>query len=744
MFQIAEERIAADVTVIGGGLAGVCAAIAASRAGASVALAQNRSVLGGNSSSEIRVWVCGATAHGEQTLARETGIIGELLVENQFRNADGNPYYWDTVLSEAVSAESLIRLFLDTDVRGVELTNGVGPGIQSVTGWMMGSERKLVFDSPVYIDCTGDGLVGALAGAEFRVGREAKDIYHESWAPDVPDGDTLGSTLLFYTKRVGHAVPYVPPADIIDITTTTILTSRHFTAKSNGCDFWWIEWGGEQNVDIVADNDKVRGELQRVVHGIWNWIKNSGNFNADDLTLEWVGSVPGKREYRRFVGDVTLTQQDIIGLREWPDNAGFGGWSIDLHPPGGIYAKEAGSHHLYPDGPYQIPLRCLYSETVPNLWFAGRDISASHVAFGSTRVMATCAVTGEAAGIGASLSLQRAITPRELATSEVGQTALRRALLQADSSVLGLQDDDPENLALSGTAYASSWMPSICIDKPWRALPLEHTLGITVPVDGSIASIDLLLTGQGEVRAELWTVRSGQVYSPYELVAVATNTVAGTRQWVDFALPFTPDTPQNAFVIIRASQWISANYSDETLPGVLTFRQREELSTKASDAEGYRPWKPLDVRSSPCIRVNGISNVYHPKNVIGGYSRPFSGPNMWVSAPYHHDPNPWVEVRWQHPVLASEVDVILDASIEIDLINLHHHYTPSRVMPGLLTGYDVSAETETGWLTLGTTRANRARLRHYVFDSPQEVKAVRVLARGSEVPQARVVNVRVR
>src|SRR5690606_34416627 len=162
------ERRSYDIVVVGGGLAGVCASIAAARAGKRVALIQNRPVLGGNSSSEVRVWVCGATAHGVHHYARETGIMGELFVENQYRNPDGNPYYWDLTVLEAVRAEPNLELFLNTDVRTVDAG---GPEddrvITSVTGWQMGSEREITFTADVFCDCTGDGLVGFLAGARY-------------------------------------------------------------------------------------------------------------------------------------------------------------------------------------------------------------------------------------------------------------------------------------------------------------------------------------------------------------------------------------------------------------------------------------------------------------------------------------------------------------------------------------------------------------------------------------------------
>ncbi len=453
------EHIVSDITVIGGGLAGVCAAVAAARLGQTVSLVNNRPVLGGNSSSEVRVWVCGATAHGTQRFARETGIMGEMFVENQYRNPEGNPYLWDLVVLETVRAEKNIRLFLNTDVHEVEAD---GPEndrvIRAVTGWMMGSERKIRFDSSMYIDCTGDGLVGFLAGAKYRIGREAKDEYNEDWAPEEADDITLGSTLLFYTKEADRPVKFIPPSFAKDITQTTIPMKRVIRSGDSGCHYWWIEWGGE--LDTVHDNERIRDELWSVIYGIWDYIKNSGQFDAEKMTLEWVGSIPGKREYRRFLGDYVLNQNDIIAQEPFEDRIAFGGWSIDLHPPQGMYSAESGSKHLYSDGIYHIPFRSLYSSNVRNMLFAGRDISATHVAFGTTRVMATCAVIGEAAGSGAALSLQKGITPRMLHREYMNE--LQQVMLRQDASIIGVAGDDPDDLAKSARVTASSTLETDC------------------------------------------------------------------------------------------------------------------------------------------------------------------------------------------------------------------------------------------------------------------------------------------
>ncbi len=401
------ERVQSDITVIGGGLAGVCAAVAAARLGRKVALVQNRPVLGGNSSSEVRVWVVGATAHGVNRYARETGIMGEMFVENQYRNPD---------------------------VHEVEADGGEDHRvIRSATGWMMGSERRIRFESPMFLDCSGDGLIGFMAGARYRIGREARHEYGEAWAPPIADDVLLGSTILFYTKDAGRPVKYIPPSFAKDIAKTEIPLKRVIRSGDSGCHYWWIEWGGE--LDTVHDNERIRDELWAVIYGIWDYIKNSGKFEADRMTLEWVGAVPGKREYRRFIGDYVLNQNDILAQVPFEDRVAFGGWSIDLHPPQGMYSGESGSKHLHPDGIYHIPFRSLYSSNVSNLLFAGRNISATHIAFGTTRVMATCATVGEAAGTGAALCVSKAVSPRELCQKHMKE--LQQVLLRQDAAIKG-------------------------------------------------------------------------------------------------------------------------------------------------------------------------------------------------------------------------------------------------------------------------------------------------------------------
>lgn len=710
-----QETISSDITVVGGGLAGVCAAIAAARLGRTVALVNNRPVLGGNSSSEVRVWVCGATGHGKNHHAREGGIMGELFVENQYRNPHGNPYFWDTTVLDAVRAEPNISVFLNTDVRHVSAS---ADGISSVTGWMMGSERLITFESPVFLDCTGDGLVGYLAGAEHRIGREGRAEYGEPWAPSEPDDITLGSTLLFYTKDAGEPVRYVPPSFAKDITQTSIPSRRIIKAGDNGCAYWWIEFGGE--LDTVHDNDRIRDELWSVIYGIWDHIKNSGQFDAENMTLEWVGSLPGKREYRRFLGDYVMTQHDVLGQTPFEDRVAFGGWSIDLHPPQGMYAKEDGAKQQYADGIYHIPYRSLYSVNVPNLLMAGRNISASHVAFGSTRVMATCATIGQAAGTAAALSSR----PRELSVE-----LLRRTLLQQDASVIGLALDDPEDLCRTASATASGTLSRLVVDASADSWPLTADAGIVLPVDPALNGVRLLVDAASdtELVVELHDPVLGQNYVPRSLVSTATAPVAaGEKQWISLDLSWQPDRPGNAFLLVKANPAISLHVADQPTPGVLCLT-RVPLGPKDESPQRLREWVDKGLlRRTFCLET-GPSQAFAPDKALDGYQRPYAGPHMWVSDTVPAS----LELSWAAPVTVGRVEVIADDDVNEDLINLHHHRTPFEVIPTLVRDYRVEALVDDAWVTVASVRSNRRRRNVHRLATPVTASGLRVVVEAT-------------
>ena len=241
----------------------------------------------------------------------------------------------------------------------------------------------------------------------MRTGREARSEHNESLAPEKPDNRTLGSSILFTSRLYRNPMPFTPPKWARKITKEQ-LVHRQITSWEYG--YWWIEWGGDR--DIIADNEKIRFELLAIVMGVWDYIKNSGDFpDSRYWGMDWVGMMPGKRGSRRLLGDHMLTQQDLM-KGGFPDAVAIGGWPMDAHPPEGFDRSDLPPNTvLRPPEVYDIPLRSLYSRNVSNLFMAGRNISASYVAFTSARVMATCAVIGQAVGTAAAQCVDRAGRP---------------------------------------------------------------------------------------------------------------------------------------------------------------------------------------------------------------------------------------------------------------------------------------------------------------------------------------------
>jgi hypothetical protein len=529
----------------------------------------------------------------------------------------------------------------------------------------------------------------------------------------------------------------------------------------NGCAFWWIEWGGER--DIVHDNERIRDELQSVCYGIWDHIKNSGEFDADDLSLEWIGAVPGKREYRRFVGDHVLTQQDVLRQVEFEDRIGFGGWSIDLHPVGGIYADEHGSRHWHPDGVYHVPLRTLYSRNVGNLWMAGRDISASHVAFGTTRVMATCAVVGEAAGVAAAVASSLGVTPREAARHHLPE--VRRALVRADASLMGVADTDPANLALSARVSASSTRTSLASTRSTGCVQLVDDLCLGLPADPGLDGVDVLLDAEEdtELTAGLFRPTKAQNYLPQLHVQSVTVPVPRGRSWVRLPLLWagtasaadadegTIGAGSNVFVVLHSNPLVSALRGSAQQAGTVTLIHRE-LPENERFSEQWRDWKETLHGAGICFRSVAPTSAFDARNVTGGYARPFGGPNMWASASIEADPQPWIRLDWDTPQSVRKLDLILDDDVNEDLINLHHHRTPAEIMPTLVRHARVEvldAHNEGGpggdgtWQQIARITDNRRRRVSLDLGTPVTTSVLRIVVEDTNgAEHAHVVSVR--
>lgn len=402
----------AEFCVIGGGLAGLSAAIAAARKGTKTILVQDRPVLGGNASSEIRMWVRGA--HGKNNM--ESGIVSELDLENNYVNPYLNFSIWDSVLYSAAMREPNLTLMLNTTCLDARAENDV---IQTVTCWQLTTYTFHTIRAEVFADCSGDSILAPLVGAKWTKGREARAEYNESIAPEHADLRTMGMSCLIQAREHSEKVRFVKPEWAHTYETDEALPHRAHSMKDKNNNFWWIELGGED--DSLADTEKLREELLKVALGVWDHIKNHGDHDADNWELEWIGFLPGKRESRRYIGAHVLTQNDVESGGKFDDIVGYGGWTMDDHNPAGFrHVGEPTIYHPAPS-PFGIPYRSLYSVNIHNLLFAGRNISATHAALSATRVMATCAILGQAVGNAAALCVKYGCEPSGVYTDHIAE-----------------------------------------------------------------------------------------------------------------------------------------------------------------------------------------------------------------------------------------------------------------------------------------------------------------------------------
>ncbi|MDD3766535.1 MAG: FAD-dependent oxidoreductase [Eubacteriales bacterium] len=426
--MLMRRTIEADFCVVGGGMAGICAAIAAARGGSKVVLMHERPVLGGNASSEIRMWICGSVHEND----RETGILEEIMLENLYRNPTKNYYIWDTVLYDFVLREPNITLLLnctcmDAQVEKGSYKYGRDIKITKITGYQMTTQTFIDVRARYYADCSGDSILAPLTGANFTLGRESADKYGEDTHVQKADTMTMGMSCLIQGRQTQRTIKFIPPSF------SARLKRSHFEHRNpdiynSSENFWYLELGGDR--DTIHDTEEITKELISLATGTWDYIKNSGDYDADNWELEFLGFLPGKRESRRYIGEYMITQRDISDNVTFEDTVAYGGWPLDDHFPAGFYHRGVPNTDIKTPSAYGIPYRCLYSKNVENLFFAGRNISMTHMAMSSIRVMATCALLGQAAGAAADVARKNSLTPHEVYLEKIED--LQDALLDSD------------------------------------------------------------------------------------------------------------------------------------------------------------------------------------------------------------------------------------------------------------------------------------------------------------------------
>ena len=415
-----------DFVVVGGGVAGMCAAIAAARTGSRVALIQDRSVLGGNNSSEIRVGLGGRLNIG---LYPSLGYLLNEFAPVTKGNARTADVYEDEKKLNAVLAERRITLFMGYRVTDVVKKENM---ITSVVATDVMNHSRIRVSGRLFADCTGDANLGVLAGAEWSMGREAKSKYGEESAPEVADTMTMGASLQWYCLEDSVAHPFP------DIDWGLKLDEQSVQVVRRGQWYWEVGMRDDQ----IVDAERIRDYGMYVAYSNWAYLKNHYSKKEDyaNSYLGWVSHVAGKRESRRIMGEFVLREQDLKNNVIYPDGSASTSWYIDQHYPDPENSlrfpgqEYLSCGHLDPMGFYPIPYRCFYSKDIPNMFMAGRDISVSHIALGTVRVMRTTAMMGEVVGMAATICRRRKCMPRDVYYShlETLKQMMRRGVGRTD------------------------------------------------------------------------------------------------------------------------------------------------------------------------------------------------------------------------------------------------------------------------------------------------------------------------
>lgn len=726
-----------DIVVCGGGLAGVCAAVAAARHGAKVCLVQDRPVFGGNSSSEIRVPPQGAASY--HAYARETGIISELLIEERARNHEDPTVdngwinsVWDLVQYEMVMATDHLSFRLNTEVTGVIMKDEVT--IEAVVAHVHHAETELILRATTFIDCTGDGIVAAFAGCEWRMGTEGRNEYNEPHAPLQASDEVMGNSIHFKAKDMGRPIPFTAPDWAVKYEDPDFFYKHGRWPGDTKSGYWWIELSVPWHT--IYDNEDLRHELTRHVMGIWNWIKNGDSEFRDisaNYALDWIGQVPGKRESRRIVGEYWMTEHDPLQTTVFPDEIAYGGWFIDLHEVGGLLAPISerttteGQDSSYGAktyvGPYGIPLRILIAKGMTNVMMAGRNVSVTHAALGTVRVQGTTSLMGQAAGTAAAIAILTGIPLRQvpkLAAHEVQQ-----ALLRDGCFLLNTLNEDPDDLARIASVHASSEDKLSGAEPALQAEPrineaLTSRRGQWVAVGADrIDRLSLCLSNLTDivqkVEARLYAVEHIWDYrtEPGDALATAELTIdPGNMQWIDWMTNLDVSRLKGRFVRLDllANPYVHWHAADKVVPGhVSAYELRDGRLRKYSNG------------LTLSFRIFPDQACYSAHQVLSGVTRPYRSTNQWRSDSAASMPQ-WIELSWPEQVQARSIELTFPGYILRD----YRSYPAFYRDPECARDVRAEAYVHGQWIKIGGLVDNYQRKASIQLDQPIQTDRIRI------------------
>ncbi len=734
-----------DLVVVGGGIGGVVTAVTAARRGLSVALADDKAGLGGNACSEIGVSIDGAICFGQFAHMREGGPVEEL---KQILAAQ-DPFYRGTLSSPALlfwCREAGVDVYSELRVHAVDCG---GRRVAAIYGSQGGTERNYRLSARQFVDASGDAVVAALAGCEFRTGREGRAEFGEILAPDAPDQGIMGASVLFRASAKKVKTAFVRPPWAYEYTKAEDLPFRLDMQRGPvEIGFWWIEYAGDHN-DPIGEYESIRIELLKCLYGVWAFLKNDPARGMEYYSLDNVSVAPAKRESRRVVGDYLLRERDVVERTNFHDAVAYAGWNIDIHVPGGFKSRLKPNIHAHFPWICTVPLRCLYARDLENLWLVGRDISVSHVALGATRLQATIGTMGHAVGVAAALAHRRDKTTRALAEGDYRD--VQQEILKDGSFIPGVRNEDPADHARSAHVEAGSELP-LRFARGDEYLRVEQGRALSFPVtEGRIDTLVLPLRNPGaspvSIRLFLAACEHPNHFSHRSPLAelelrlepgaheVSWETkVAGLAAGL-YAVLLLPEgeiewlrsagEPYGCYTAVYApDRYLTPQPgSDENLylarkpilltPGAVPV----EWDKVRRNRTGRAGCESRDFIPLPCVEISPAQHPYRPQNVTSGVSHTDRLPDLWISDPAAAGAQELI-LSWDTPRKLSSVRIVFDTDLDMN------HPAPEPV-DYLVKRYSVWVRTTAGWVQVAACSDNRKRLRRHEF-SPCPAEAVKL------------------
>jgi hypothetical protein len=767
-------KMAFDVAIIGGGQAGICAAIASAQEGKKTVLINERPVLGGNASSECFVPGHGAEAMAHNRNCRDCGMLEDMRLDYYLvaSPSSDNRNYWDLINAKYCEREK--NLLVLSHTRAFEVFKEANK-IKSVKAVNLQTEELYEIEARYFIDDTGDGWLGASAGAGFRIGREAKSEFNEQvFGKDKADSQTLGCSIYGFAVKRDYPVPFKRPDWAIPYENCASLSHRPhdynhlFPTITSSKDqrsiqfFWWLEWGGQ--LDVIKDIDIIYKHLLAELFGLWDHLKNSCTpetvkaLECFELT-SW-SPFPLKRESRRIEGDYLLNENDLFFPKLFEDRIGFGGWPLDDHPPNGIESREPPCDQVFLYEPYSVPYRCCYSKDIGNLFIAGRCLSVTHGALASIRVMNTLGSLGEAAGLAAAMCCDYSCTPRDLGREHMGE--LQQKILDRDLYIIGMKNSNPANKAFRAKVEVSSEQTLKSVEDILDRLELKWDTALQLPVStDKIEKLSVFLDSEKDNASVAWEIRRDKHLALVEGEVTASGTLEleRGRQWYELTQePFPAAYGDILSVVLKSTPgvyWLYGNEAYQTRWGVKFIDKGDSIAYhgRARMAPANREWTfinhhgrlPLSLTQwlkgkagknihgkifvTPAFRISPEQKPYGGDNLINGVSRSESWPNIWISGSGVCQN---AVLNWEQAEEIKKVEIIFDT--QLDYSDQKYGFPRGKqdnTIPDIIgetvKSFDLEYLEGNEWKKAAQCGDNHYRRWIKRFEAPLKTKALRLL-----------------